>query len=173
MPVEQEFTIPIAVTDNLLQSSYSVNVNVYQRVGSNTHPKCVENLSFNLEDIEVGDFIGRLTAIDNDRGLNGLLRYHLLTKSENVWLNEASGRLTLTGQINNSITLNFLVSDHGSPTLSARCSATLISLNNSNDSPTSTQPVYYKQISHQDLGKILAVNVTNVKFAKDYSNFKV
>ncbi|KAF2355244.1 Cadherin [Trinorchestia longiramus] len=145
------------------RASSSVSVRL---LDSNDHSPHLhtEHLALSItEDLPVGTLLAFVNATDGDQGLNGKLNYKIVSDSNNGQYFEvsASGRLTLKKQLDREMAdhheLLVLVSDHGTPALTATATVTVTVADVNDNPPILVQPAemwLWENSEAKDLGGI-------------------
>ncbi|KAF2355242.1 Cadherin, partial [Trinorchestia longiramus] len=145
------------------RASSSVSVRL---LDSNDHSPHLhtEHLALSItEDLPVGTLLAFVNATDGDQGLNGKLNYKIVSDSNNGQYFEvsASGCLTLKKQLDREMAdhheLLVLVSDHGTPALTATATVTVTVADVNDNPPILVQPAemwLWENSEAKDLGGI-------------------
>ncbi|KAF8360102.1 cdh-3 [Pristionchus pacificus] len=117
---------------------------------NDNRPTCEEGRIVEIpEDAAVGSIVATLFSIDEDDGINGIIKFTLSNNIDRFHLNSQTGELRLLRPLDaeseSSFSIEYSVSDLGDSPLSSECSIS-ISIRDVNESPPIFDQVIYSSI---------------------------
>ncbi|KAK6740380.1 hypothetical protein RB195_008692 [Necator americanus] len=149
-------TVPVTATHRVHNNTYNTIVRVFVDDINDHSPSCPTQTHLRIkENAKIGTTVGFLHAQDEDIGLSGVVGYKLLNSHDFLRVGIATGRVTsatvFDAETMTRIDFKYEVFDHGSPTNSAICNATVFIMDINDHEPVFEQLFYTAKVDVNEI----------------------